>query len=212
MNLSFFWSKSFLLNRSFLWILFTVNFLGTIYGYIWYDYQIRMTLQEKPLWMLPFVPDSPTASLFFTLALLFLLFPPRKTSVVTNGFRMLIEGLAVVCSVKYGVWAVAMIWAGAAQGDLLIWSHYMLIVSHLGMALEALLFFRFMKAGAVSLAIALGWLLLNDTMDYTFGIFPSLPRELLDDLDVIKWFTVSLSFISFGLALLVWKRRSKTSS
>jgi uncharacterized membrane protein YpjA len=212
MNLRFFGSKDFLLNRNFLWILFTVNFLGTIYGYIWYEYQIRMTIQEKPLWMLPFVPDSPTASLFFTLALLFLLFPPRKTSVVTNGFRLLIEGLAVACSFKYGIWAVSMIWAGAAQGDVLIWSHYMLIASHLGMALEALLYFRFMKAGAVSLAIALGWMLLNDTMDYTFGIFPSLPNELQDDLTEIKWFTMALSVISFILPLWIWKKRSKTAS
>lgn len=211
MNLRFFWSKSFLLSRSFLWVLFTVNFFGTIYGYIWYDYQIRMTIQEKPLWMLPFVPDSPTSSLFFTLALLFLLFPPSAASRVTNAARAIIEGLAVVCSVKYGIWAVAMIWWGAAQGDVLHWTHYMLIASHLGMAAEALLYYRFMKAGPAALALGLGWMLLNDTMDYTFGIFPSLPNELQDDLVRIKWFTVGLSFASFGAALAVWRRRVRSS-
>ena len=58
--------------------------------------------------------------------------------------RPLIEALAVVTSLKYGLWAVTMIAAGAAQGDQLQWEHYMLIVSHLGMAVEGLLFVRFM--------------------------------------------------------------------
>ncbi|REK77229.1 DUF1405 domain-containing protein [Paenibacillus paeoniae] len=207
MNLSLFWSRSFLLNRNVLWLLFIVNFVGTIYGYMWYENQLIWTIENKPAWMLPFVPDSPTASLFFTLSLLFLMFPPRKLSRLGNGLRVLIEALAVVCSVKYGIWAVAMIVAGAAQGDVLNWQHYMLIASHLGMAAEALLYFRFMKARTGALAIGLGWLLLNDTIDYTYGINPWLPAELEDDLDAVRTFTFALSIASFLTAWLALRFR-----
>ena len=54
--------KVILYNKSFMWLLFFVNLLGTIYGYIWYESQLSTT---EPKFLL-FVPDSPTASLFFT--------------------------------------------------------------------------------------------------------------------------------------------------
>jgi uncharacterized membrane protein YpjA len=203
--LAFFWSREFLLSRSFLWL----NFGGTIYGYIWYEGQLIETFNEHALWKLVFVPDSPTASLFFTLAILYLLFPPQRSYGITNIVRHIIEGLAVVCSVKYGIWAVSMIVAGAGQGGELNWQDYMLMASHLGMAFEALLFLRFMKAGWLALVVATGWLLLNDTVDYTYGVYPYLPSELHDDVSAVKLFTYSLSLFSLGAALLVWRFRKK---
>lgn len=207
--LATFWSRDFLLNRSFLWLLFLVNLAGTIYGYIWYEDQLLATFNNHPLWQIVFVPDSPTASLFFTLSLLYLLFPPQKPYRLSMIGRSLIEALAVVCSVKYGIWAVAMIVAGAWQGADLYWQHYMLIASHLGMAFEALLFFRFMKAGAAALIVAAGWLLLNDTVDYTFGVFPYLADELDDDLSAVRTFTFALSILSFGAAMFIWRFRKQ---
>lgn len=207
--LAYFWSREFLLSRAFLWPLFLVNLGGTIYGYIWYESQLIDTLDNHPLWQIVFVPDSPTASLFFTLALLYYLFPSRNPSALTKVGRSIIEALAVVCSVKYGIWAVSMILAGAWQGAELNWQHFMLMASHLGMAFEALLFFRFMKAGLAALVVATGWLLLNDTVDYTYGIFPYLADQLDDDLNAVRAFTYGLSFFSFGAALLVWRFRKK---
>src|ERR1700730_10886130 len=72
-QLAFFWSKAFLTSRRMLWIAFWVNLLGTIYGYEWYWQQMLETGAVKPLWLVIFVPDSPTASFFFTLALVYLL-------------------------------------------------------------------------------------------------------------------------------------------
>ncbi|MBJ6363554.1 DUF1405 domain-containing protein [Paenibacillus sp. GCM10012307] len=197
-----FWDRSVLLNRAFLWLLFIVNAAGTVYGYIWYWNQLVYTYENHPFWQLVFVPDSPTASLFFTLSLLFLLFPPSRPGRLLTALRAVLEGLAVCTSIKYGVWAVVMIFAGTAQGDPLEWQHWMLVASHLGMALEALLYVRFMSFGRLGALAALLWLLLNDTMDYTFGIFPSLSRVLLDDLDAIEAFTYSLSLFSFLVTLL----------
>ena len=102
-----------------------------------------------------------------------------------------------------------MIFAGAWQGDIISWQQYMLIGSHLGMALEALLYFRFMRAGIAPLLVATAWILLNDTMDYTYNIFPYLSGKLYDDLPAVEAFTYGLSIFSFGAALLVWYYRKK---
>ncbi|TMN20667.1 DUF1405 domain-containing protein, partial [Lentibacillus cibarius] len=84
-----------LTNRRFLLILFIINLLGTAYGYYWYRFQ----LYDTPRIFLLFVPDSPTASLFFTVFLLFFLF---------NRNVPYIEALAVITLFKYGIWAVVM--------------------------------------------------------------------------------------------------------
>ncbi|NBD22560.1 DUF1405 domain-containing protein [Paenibacillus glycinis] len=185
-----------------LWLLFIVNALGTVYGYIWYGQQMEYTVETQALWQIIFVPDSPTASLFFTLSLLFLLFPRlAKSGPIGIAVRSLIEALGVVTSIKYGIWAVTMIMAGGAQGDHLEWEHYMLVVSHLGMAIEAVLFVRYMVFGRFMAFMALLWLLLNDTIDYTYYVFPWLPDVLDDDLSAIQLFTIGLSAFSL---LVTW--------
>ncbi|KPD00816.1 hypothetical protein LR69_00898 [Geobacillus sp. BCO2] len=55
------WLYALLASRPVVWLLLFVNAAGTIYGYYWYRYQ----LADTPPVFLPFVPDSPTASLFF---------------------------------------------------------------------------------------------------------------------------------------------------
>ncbi|MUT65458.1 DUF1405 domain-containing protein [Paenibacillus sp. NEAU-GSW1] len=207
MTISWFWSRSFLMDRRMLWLLFIVNLLGTIYGYIWYGNQLADTADNHPLWQLVFVPDSPTASLFFTLVLLYLLFPPQSDSRWIKGTRIIIEGLAVVTSVKYGIWAVAMIVAGGAQGDELYWQHAMLSASHLGMAAEVLLYARFMKAGTAAAVIGTLWLLLNDTVDYNFEVFPWLADVLYDDLPQVELFTYCLSIFSFIVGWIALKQK-----
>jgi uncharacterized membrane protein YpjA len=204
--LAYLWSDRFLSRRGLLYALFWINFLGTIYGYFWYGNQLVWTVREKSVWLLPFVPDSPTASLFFTISILLLLAGgndlERRAGLKPRSFiRALVEVFAAVTSVKYGVWAVAMILAGYAQGDEVSWEEIMLIISHSGMALEALLYLRFFAFGLRHLLIVSAWVLLNDGADYALGVFPWLPEELLDDLDVIPWFTAALSVAS---VLVVW--------
>jgi uncharacterized membrane protein YpjA len=82
-------------DRRFVFLLILVNFIGTVYGYYWYKYQI----QDTPTKFILFVPDSPTASLFFLVAIIGLVFK--------RNFRI-IEALAVITLFKYGVWAVVM--------------------------------------------------------------------------------------------------------
>lgn len=206
MNIKILFSKALLMNRSFLWLVFIINLGGTIYGYMWYEYQLQWTIENFPLWLVPFVPDSPTASLFFTISVLFLLFPPTGHSKLIKWIRGIIDALAVVCSIKYGIWATAIIIAGALQGGELDWQSYMLMTSHLAMAVEVLLYIRFMKVFSAVFVIATGWLLLNDTLDYSYGIYPFLPPELHNHVPTVAWFTIALSVGSFLLGFYAWKK------
>jgi len=191
-------------HRGVLWLLFAVNFLGTIYGYIWYGNQLEFTAANYPLWLLPLVPDSPTASLFFTAAILWLLYPPK--SITGSTMRSLVEALAVLTSVKYGIWAVSIIAAGGYQGNELNWRDWLLIVSHSGMAIEALLYARFFQYRRM-LPLALIWTLLNDTVDYSYGVYPWLPGVLEDDVTEVQYFTFGLTFLSAAAAWLASGRR-----
>ncbi|MBY0010183.1 DUF1405 domain-containing protein [Paenibacillus typhae] len=184
-------------HRGIIWLLFIVNVLGTIYGYIWYGNQLEYTAQNYPAWLLPFVPDSPTASLFFTIALFLLLYPPKglKGTLV----RELIEALAVVTSVKYGIWAVGVIFAGGYQGDTISWKDWMLVVSHTGMAVEALIYARFFSFRRM-LPVALLWTLANDMVDYSAGVYPWLPSVLDDDVTQVQYLTILLTLLSAAAA------------
>lgn len=209
MSVTYLWSREFLSKRLILWVLLISNALGTVYGYIWYGGQLHDTASNYSTWLLPFVPDSPTASLFFSLALIMLLYPPKNLAGLL--FQQLIEALAVVTSVKYGIWAVAMIFAGAAQGSELIWQDWMLIASHTAMAVEALLFVKLFHIRWTALFAAIAWTLLNDTVDYTFGVFPYLPGPLYNHLGVVEAFTYGLTLFS-GFLAWITIRLSTTQS
>lgn len=211
-RLSFFWSEQVLLHRSMLWLLLWVNGLGTIYGYQWYANQISVTLNEHPLWLVFFVPDSPTASLFFTAAIGYLLIDSyRKRSLTHEGrsgwLRGIVEAMAVITSIKYGIWAVLMIFFGAALGDTLNWQHWMLVTSHLGMAFEALLFMRFFTYRPVHIVFVSLWTFSNDYIDYRFGVFPWLSRPLHTYLPAIQLVTILLSLLGISSAVASIKLR-----
>ncbi|MDQ0875153.1 putative membrane protein YpjA [Paenibacillus sp. V4I3] len=214
LSVSYFWSKDFLLSKKMLWAFFISNLLGTVYGYEWYWAQMVDTIANYPVWYVYFVPDSPTASLFFTLSIGFLLMDrsldqqPNKLYRAIRGF---VEAFALITSFKYGIWAVAMIWTGAWQGVPVGWDGWMLTGSHLAMAVEALLFVRWYRYRLTAIIIVAMWTFWNDFMDYERGIFPRLPRELDDNLLAIEWFTVALSISGILIAvvcLLIRKKRS----
>ncbi|WP_230632941.1 DUF1405 domain-containing protein [Paenibacillus athensensis] len=216
---SYYWSRAFLLNKAVLGLLLVCNLLGTIYGYAWYGQQLEYTVDNFPLWYVPFVPDSPTASLFFTLALLILLLERRSSSPYSpepaasriSLLRGLIEALAVVTLFKYGIWAVAMIVAEAAKGGAVGWEGWMLMGSHFTMAVEGLLFARWFRFGWGALALAAGWMFWNDFMDYQRGVYPWLSDVLIPDLPRIELFTIGLSVVGtlIGGVFVISRTRSK---
>ncbi|GGO04285.1 DUF1405 domain-containing protein [Saccharibacillus kuerlensis] len=194
MLFSWLWGRALLTDRRILWLLFVSNLIGTIYGYYWYGNQLVDVWNTHPVWQIVFVPDSPTGSLFFTLAVLGLLFPP--SSRFMRAIVRLIEALAVVTSVKYGVWAITIIFWDAALGQSIHPLSWMLIFSHGIMALEALLYVRFFSLGTLWLIPAAVWTFANDTVDYTYGIFPYLSAQHLERLDQVRNFTFALTAAS----------------
>jgi uncharacterized membrane protein YpjA len=212
----FFWSENFFFSKAMLWLVFITNAGGTVYGYMWYGNQLQLTYDTMNRWLLPFVPDSPTASLFFTLSLLFIiidrsLIPSTVHSRLYRAIRAFVDAFAVVTSIKYGIWAVSMIAAGGYQGDPIVWMEWMLVVSHLGMALEVILFSRYLRFGRISIALVALWVLLNDYLDYHSLIYPWLPQILEDDLTLIEVYTVFLSVCGLFTASVMYKLRKNKS-
>jgi len=188
---------SWLSNRLFLWLLFAVNLVGTIYGYYWYRFQLEVT---EPIFLI-FVPDSPTASLFFTIVIFMYLMGKRSK---------IIEALAIVTLFKYGIWAVVMnllTWQVTGFISLQAW---MLVFSHAAMALQGLLYAPYYRFKWWHLLLAAIWTLHNDVIDYVFMQYPVYSR-LEEFVPQIGYFTFWLSIASIGIAyfLVIKPNRSK---
>lgn len=189
--------KYILLDKRFLFSLFLINLFGTIYGYIWYESQLAIT---PPIFLL-FVPDSPTASLFFTIFLLFFLF---------NKNSPYIEALALTSLFKYGIWAVAMnLFTLFTEGSL-SWEGYMLMASHAGMAIQGLLYAPFYKIKLRHLTIASIWILHNDIIDYVFNMMPIYP-SLMNNMKEIGYFTFWLSIVTILVAYQVTIKKNENT-
>ncbi len=182
-------------HKSFLWILLFVNLFGTVYGYDWYMWQLEMT--EPKFWI--FVPDSPTASLFFTLAIIGWL--------IGRNFK-LIEALALITLVKYGLWAVVMNLLTMFEQGSLDPVGWMLIGSHFAMAVQAILYIPLYRFKFKHIVIAGIWTLHNDVIDYVFGQMP-IYHDLMKHMQQIGYFTFWLSIACIALAYASLKKREK---
>lgn len=187
-----------LLDKRFLILLFMINLFGTIYGYMWYESQLVIT----PLIFLPFVPDSPTASLFFTLFLLFFIY---------NKNSPYIEALAITSLLKYGIWAVVMNVLTLIINGTLDWQGYMLMASHGAMAIQGLLYAPYYKIKLKHLVVAGIWILHNDIIDYVFGMMP-IYSDLTVYMKEIGYFTFWLSILTLLVAfrVTIYKKESRS--
>ncbi len=183
-----------LTSRVFLVWLFIVNVLGTIFGYWWYRGQLAVT----PDHFLVFVPDSPTASLFFCIFLAFFIVGKNVPY---------IEALAVITLFKYGIWAVVMNVLMHLVNGSLDPSGYMLIASHGAMAIQGLLYTPFYKIKIKHLVFAGIWTLHNDIIDYVFDMMP-VYGSLMDYMNEIGYFTFWLSIASIAVAYLFTVHKS----
>ncbi|MFZ3578156.1 DUF1405 domain-containing protein [Virgibacillus sp. DJP39] len=183
-------------DKLFLLLLFFVNLFGTIYGYIWYGSQLAAT----PDIFLVFVPDSPTASLFFTIVVLFFLFKKNAPY---------IEALAIITLFKYGIWAVAMNILTLVVSGSLGWQGYMLMVSHGAMAIQGLLYAPYYRIKVRHIVVAAIWTLHNDIIDYVFNMMP-VYSSLNVYMNKIGYFTFWLSVVSIFIAYaLTIKNKNK---
>lgn len=180
------WIYSILGNRSVLVLLLIVNFFGTAYGYYWYKSQ----LADTPPKFLLFVPDSPTASLFFLLVLV---------AFILGKNWPLLEALALVTLFKYGIWAVVMNFLVFVVSGELDGIGLMLMLSHGAMAVQGILYSPFYRFKPWHLIVTGIWTLHNDVIDYVFLMMPRY--HMLDDyIPQIGYFTFWLSIASLAVA------------
>lgn len=180
-------------SKLFLASLLAVNILGTIYGYIWYGSQLQDT---KPIFLI-FVPDSPTATLFFSIAIIGWL--------LDKHYRMF-EALALVTLVKYGLWAVVMNLLTLNELGSIGWVGWMLIGSHFLMAVQAILYMPMYDFKPIHLVITAIWTLHNDFIDYVYEQMPrySMLNEYMNE---IGYFTFWLSIACLVFAVFIMKKR-----
>ncbi|WP_285766216.1 DUF1405 domain-containing protein [Peribacillus sp. SI8-4] len=191
MNVMYGWLAS----RQMLVLLFIINILGTAFGYYWYGSQ----LENTPGIFLAFVPDSPTASLFFVFVLWGFL--------LKRNFGLM-EALAIITLFKYGIWAVVMNVMTLVTTGTLPWEGYMLMASHLGMAIQGILYAPFYRIKPWHLIVAGIWTIHNDIIDYVFGMMP-IYRDLLMYMNEIGYFTFWLSILSIFVGWYFGYRKNR---
>ncbi|WP_436859988.1 DUF1405 domain-containing protein [Staphylococcus caeli] len=180
MNLKTLWHLM-IYHKGMLYFLLTCNLIGTIYGYIWYGSQLNATDIQFKL----FVPDSPTASLFLCIAIL---------AYILGKQFPIIEALAFVTLIKYGVWAVIMNILLFIEYDTITIAGCMLILSHGIMAIEALIFYPRFKISMVGFVIAMIWVFHNDVIDYIYMQYPYY--------DFIASHLAGVAYLAFWLSII----------
>lgn len=197
--LSKFWNfvDYYIEQKWFIITLIILNLFGSIYGFTLYKEQ----LLDNSLKFLIFIPDSPLASILFTIYLVLFLF---------NKKVVLIEALAAISLFKYGIWTIMIvIWGGWATEASVIklitletisGKDAVLIFTHILMVLQAIIFYRKYSFGFWSIFFTGVWLFLNDLFDYTMDIHPSLPASISYlDYEVGKY-----TFYLSGFSLLLF--------
>lgn len=148
--------------RRFLIFLIVVNLLGSIYGFYWY----RGQLQETPVYLWLFTFDSPLSVILFSAALLGYLLRFENKLLHLIGYTGVI---------KFGIWASVVIldfWiVGGGTPTFVV---AMLLLSHLGMALEGFVFIRHFHYPLRTIVALAFWFGIGDYLDYVVGIHPWL--------------------------------------
>lgn len=118
----------------------------------------------------------------------------------------LMEVLALITLVKYGLWADVMnIWTLIETGSI-GWQGWMLVGSHFAMAVQAVLYIQKYVFSYWHVVIAAIWTLHNDVIDYVFGQMP-MYRDLANYTSYIGYFTFWLSIACILLAIFSIKWR-----
>lgn len=182
------------LNPFILKTLLLINILGSIYGFYWYWDQLMHT----PLIYWIFTPDSPLASTYFTFTLIYLLQKKEAPVLYFLSFATLI---------KYGLWAVFVnthYWIISGQVH---WLEVMLWVSHLGMAVQGLIYLCFFRPNLRSWSLVSMWMMISDYVDYSWGLHPYL--YLKQQLAAVEIFTYALSSLLIISGYFLIPRKKK---
>ena len=148
------------------WPIVLVNLAGTAFGFWYYRFQFEIT--DPVMWA--FVPDSPMATLFIALSL-----AAWRLDVDADWLHM----LAFFGCIKLGFWTPFVQLVLQSPEGIELWLYWFLILSHLAMAVEAFLIHRYAAFTVPAVAVATGWYLANDVVDYFWPVVGDFHHTLL---------------------------------
>lgn len=175
------------MNKKILGIIFIINLLGALYGFIFY-YGSQLIEAIPKFWLIPFIPDCPLAALLMGVS--FLLLASNKNHSRLNFFS---SALAL----KYGFWTLFVLTAFSSfyfSQNFLLYS--VLFVSHIFLIAEIILLAGKIRAGVYAVGLTLAFFLLNDLVDYFWATHPPLPAE---SLSLMLYLTLVMSLVFTGL-------------
>ena len=141
------------------WLVVAINLAGTAFGFWYYSEQFSQTVPE--MWI--FVPDSPMATLFVAGA--FALWAlDRRNEYLT--------ALAFFGNIKLGLWTpwVLVVFADAFLEFTPPAMYAFLVVSHLGMVVQAFVLHRISEFPLAAVGLATLWYTVDLTVDYFIPI------------------------------------------
>ncbi|WP_276272585.1 DUF1405 domain-containing protein [Haloarcula litorea] len=147
------------------WPIAVINLLGTLFGFWYYAGRpldlapplVEGQLGAAPPLAYPLIPDSPVATLFIGLS-----FAAWRLDWDVQW----LHALAFFGCIKLGLWTPYVQLVVNGVGNLPLWLYWFLILSHLAMAVEAFVIHRYAAFSIPAVAVATGWYLFNDVVDY----------------------------------------------
>lgn len=142
-------------------------------------YYVDRGLADLSTFLWPFFADSPAATLLAALSFVTLLPTMGRPVEEIPGNRPLayLHTVTFVLLVKYGVWTVVAIHLRFDAYFPDPFAYFGVVASHLGFVALALLIPHYAHTTRGALATALGVALVNDVLDYGFGLVPPLRYE-----------------------------------
>lgn len=180
---------------SLVWLL-GANLLAVLVGTRYYV----ETMPEVHTFLWPLYLDSAVAVGLMALSLCTLLpfIGDPIARVPTNRAVAYLHTIAFVWLVKFGLWTIAVLLVGWSAYFPAVWGFFGIILTHLLFVGEAYLIPHYGRTTPGALATALGLALLNDLVDYGFGVHPPLQY---DPGPAVPLISISLSLVAVALAL-----------
>jgi uncharacterized membrane protein YpjA len=158
------------------WPIAIINLVGTAFGFWYYAGQrtsppfIAGQFAIEPMVAWPVVPDSPVATLFIGLSLIV-----WKLDLDLE----FVHVLAFFGCIKLGLWTPYVQLYINGIGNTPLWLYHFLVWSHLAMAVEAFVIYRYSDFPIWAVAVATAWYLFNDVVDYFMPVVGDPHHTLL---------------------------------
>lgn len=187
-------------NREFLILLALINFAAGIYSFSYYAPQLSRT---NPLFWF-FVADCPVYSIMFGTVLFIRASVTRnKNNFLKASFPFLLI-ISLAANLKYGLWTMAVFFiSGVTLGyEIFFASHFLLMA-------ETTVFFRKIKFEPKHLAFCICWLLLNDFLDYGFGLHPAFDTKHFQEVAAVS---LASTIVFSAIVFIFFSKKEKASN